>query len=262
MKRTFLLLILSFPWYLKSQPLPVIDKNDFSGIKSFTSRTYNGESLYGYIDGGADLYLEYGFSGVTVSEFVLDNSRFKVEVYRMKGPEEAYGIYSVSKFRCRNRPGFTQYTCQNRYQLQVCAGQYYLNIINSNGSSADSAISVTIGEKLVGKASLKPPQINDSFSPADQTLPSGEPFLVKGRLGAMNAVPELENYFKDADGLTAMIFPGEKSWLLLIRFNSPEQLIKYCSMMGWKNPDNSATLFNSISVSRKSDLLLSVEIPR
>ena len=68
-----ILLILWLPACLSQLPedFPTIDKTDLPGAKISSSRTFNGTSLFGYIDGGAELYLEYGFSAVLVTEIEL-----------------------------------------------------------------------------------------------------------------------------------------------------------------------------------------------
>jgi Family of unknown function (DUF6599) len=58
-------------------------------------RVFRGNELYLLIDGGADIYLEYGFSRVGALHFV--NGRMgqaALEIYEMNDPISAYGIFS------------------------------------------------------------------------------------------------------------------------------------------------------------------------
>ena len=71
-----------------------------SGVESAQNRIFTETSLYGYINGGAELYLEYGFDTLIVTEMTVEGNDLKLEVYRMKDPEAAFGIFSVSRFRC------------------------------------------------------------------------------------------------------------------------------------------------------------------
>jgi hypothetical protein len=59
-----------------------------------TLRAYAGNALFDLVDGGAGLYLEYGFVRAYVVRFAGEESRVSVEVYEMKGPSEAFGLYS------------------------------------------------------------------------------------------------------------------------------------------------------------------------
>ena len=62
---------------------------------------YVRDSLYGYIDGGAELYLPYGFENVEVGHFTrtpgIPAREIAVEIYRMASPLDAFGIFSVQR---------------------------------------------------------------------------------------------------------------------------------------------------------------------
>lgn len=209
------------------EDFPVLNKTDLPGATFSPSRSFTGESLYGYIDGGADLYLEYGFTGVIASEFVYQKRKYKTEIYKMNNPEAAFGIFSVSRFRCKARPAFTTYTCQNKYQLQICAGQYYISIVNESGTGADSTASILIGNIITGK--IKNPSADIlSFLPG---IPAGiirnESCLVKGKLGVINGASDMENYLKGLEGFTAVILSTQGKTLISIRFDNKESLDKF-----------------------------------
>jgi len=56
---------------------------------------YAGDDLYAYIDGGAELYHEYGFERVVVQDFENPQGKsVSVEIYEMSAPESAFGIFS------------------------------------------------------------------------------------------------------------------------------------------------------------------------
>jgi hypothetical protein len=59
------------------------------------------DSLFGYIDGGAELYFPYGFETVDVGHFTrtpgIPAREITIEVYRMGSPLEAFGIYSLQR---------------------------------------------------------------------------------------------------------------------------------------------------------------------
>ncbi len=59
------------------------------------SQNFEGGDLYIYIDGGAEIYLEYGFGRVVVQDFKRsDGKSLSLEIFEMSGPESAYGMYS------------------------------------------------------------------------------------------------------------------------------------------------------------------------
>jgi hypothetical protein len=60
-----------------------------------TAQTYVGENLYAYINGGAVIYYEYGFKQVMVQRYAHSDGRtITLEIYEMKSPASAYGIYT------------------------------------------------------------------------------------------------------------------------------------------------------------------------
>lgn len=58
---------------------------------------YIGDDLFSLINGGAELYHEFGFVEVLAAEIMLaDSTHLKVEIYDMGSPEAAWGIYSLT----------------------------------------------------------------------------------------------------------------------------------------------------------------------
>jgi hypothetical protein len=56
---------------------------------------YAGEDLYEYIDGGAEIYHEYGFKQVVVQDYVNATEKsVSIEIFEMTTPESAYGMYT------------------------------------------------------------------------------------------------------------------------------------------------------------------------
>lgn len=56
---------------------------------------YTGEALYEYIDGGAEIYHEYGFERMAVQDYInAAGKSVSVEIFEMTTPEGAYGMYT------------------------------------------------------------------------------------------------------------------------------------------------------------------------
>lgn len=59
---------------------------------------YKGDDLFFLINGGAELYFEYGFNDVvSVNYLNQDSSQIKVELFRMENQNGAYGIFSFKR---------------------------------------------------------------------------------------------------------------------------------------------------------------------
>jgi hypothetical protein len=59
------------------------------------TEVFRGDELFLYINGGAEIYHEYGFEEVTVRDYRRGEDRIGVEVYRMSG--SAFGIFSFMR---------------------------------------------------------------------------------------------------------------------------------------------------------------------
>ncbi len=58
---------------------------------------YIPDNLWDYINGGADAYLNYGFTDLHIAEYVKGEDRIKVEVYHHKDNVYAFGIYALER---------------------------------------------------------------------------------------------------------------------------------------------------------------------
>ena len=58
---------------------------------------YNPDSLYQYIDGGADLYLLYDFKALLHQNFKSGATELTADIYEMNKPEDAFGIYASER---------------------------------------------------------------------------------------------------------------------------------------------------------------------
>ncbi len=61
---------------------------------------YGPDELYLYIDGGAEIYLEYGFAKVIAQDYAGPGGRtISLEIYKMSDPAAAFGMYSFKTSR-------------------------------------------------------------------------------------------------------------------------------------------------------------------
>jgi hypothetical protein len=198
--------------------------SEVQGIELSQSRTFTETSLYGYINGGAELYLEYGFDTLIVIELVSEGRDIRVEAYRMKDPEAAFGIFSVSRFRCNSGPRLTQHLCRSAYQVQFAKGPYYVSIVNDTGAEADQRKSGEIAAFIID-------QIPDSpFDPCyfytggvDEETMRGA-VLVRGPLGINNGIPTLIDKLGEASHYSALMIRRGQDTLASLRFNDDKSV--------------------------------------
>jgi len=86
------------PLRLFSQPADFLISEFKNGWKINESAiVYKGDDLYFLIDGGADLFLEFGFKEVAAVDYSKENSKLHVEIYEMESAERAWGIFSIRR---------------------------------------------------------------------------------------------------------------------------------------------------------------------
>jgi hypothetical protein len=92
------------------------------------AEVYAGDDLFTYINGGAEIYHEYGFEQLTVQRYQRGDDRVSVEVYTMEG--DAFGIYSFVR-----SSGGRHVTLGNG----ATAADYYLHLWSGNELAAITA---------------------------------------------------------------------------------------------------------------------------
>jgi hypothetical protein len=234
-------LLILFTITLSSQAQTTESRQALAGIQGIgeiRSRIFTETSLYGYINGGAELYLEYGFDTLVVTELVRNGRDIKIEIYRMKDPEAAFGIFSVSRFRCNGGPGLTKHLCRSAYQLQFCKGPFYVSIINDTGTKEDQETADEIATAVldqIAEASFNPKQFFEE--PVDDETMRGA-VLVRGPLGLYNSIPELSEIFGDATGYSAMMIQSNGRTRASLRFESPGAVTEFLRSRRMTSPDS------------------------
>jgi len=72
------------------------DRDNGEGlVKDSEIRTFVGDSLWEYIDGGAELYHTYGFAKVSTADYRSSQVELVLDLYEFKTPDGAYGLYSM-----------------------------------------------------------------------------------------------------------------------------------------------------------------------
>jgi len=88
---------------------------------------YTAATLYTYMDGGADFYVNQGFSALYVRRYGRGNERFIVELFEMKDASAASHVYQSSR-----RPNAERELASGcvasvtATETQVARGRYYL----------------------------------------------------------------------------------------------------------------------------------------
>lgn len=209
-----------------AQEIPEVTGKDLPGYTVNRNESFNGASLWGYMNGGADIYLEYGFDILRVEEFSAEGENITLELFKMDDPVSAFGIYSIKIFRCRDKDVIARPDCLNPYQYQLAYGNYYVQLVNESGTGKVNKDMIAIVEVLIyklDKAGLDLP-VNYLTDSLHFTL--DEIKLLKGPLGVQDKAQPLFDYLKDMEGyqvfLAKTAMDGKRITYYEIVFDSPD----------------------------------------
>jgi hypothetical protein len=224
------MLVLLFPVLylsaLTAQEIPQLSGTDLPGLTAQSNNVYDGNALWGYMNGGADLYLEYGFEGMRVQEIEVGSTTLKIELCQMQSPEAAFGMFSIKRFKCNQSAMLVQHDCLTSYQYQAAVGNYYISVVNYTGSEQDIAQTVKAAGSLVQIIDGKDFQIPvfDDVDPQQITIDKIK--LVRGQLGLQNGVSKWTKMFTGINDFDVYFLPVSTSagdvFFAEILFDSPE----------------------------------------
>ena len=202
------------------------------GLEIVKEAEYTKESLFGYMNGGAELYLEYGFEQLQVSELKYKGHDLKTEIYRMESPAMAFGIYSVNIFKCDIQNEDDGYFCQTDYQVQLCRGEYYINIVNNDGSVEGKDIAVKLSAELAKTYNSDSFSINEYFGNIELEGNIKSKKLLAGSLSLENNAFNYLKYFEGFESFSVLVLETESYSLLAVRFSDGASISKFFGSYG------------------------------
>jgi len=99
-------------------------------------RRLAGNDLYGHIDGGAEIFREFGFRELTIRDVPAGEGEISVEVYRMATAEGALDIYLMQSGRESPDPGIDARCTRNRWQAMAVKGRLFVEVNNFRGEES------------------------------------------------------------------------------------------------------------------------------
>ncbi len=180
--KTTLPFLLVFLLVLSAFGESVIPDSDFEPgwVKAGATKSFYKHDLYGHIDGGAELFLEFGFDNLTVQRYCKDTIEIDLEIYEMTETEAALGIYLMKCGQETPLAGIQARHTLNPFQLTVVKSKYFIQV-NSFSGRKDL---VPVMRSLVNQVLVKIPASEDiklfSYLP-DSNLISGSELLIRGQ---------------------------------------------------------------------------------
>jgi hypothetical protein len=101
-----------------------------------SARIYGGKELYLFIDGGADLFFEYGFRQVVAAEYHKGgNESVNLEIYEMNDAGGAFGIYSVRSGGEADPVDIGQGGSEHPCYVMFWKGRFYVSVAASDSTA-------------------------------------------------------------------------------------------------------------------------------
>lgn len=152
-----------------------------------TVRTFVGQDLFKLINGGAEIYHEYGFVRVSTLEYANDNGKnIIVELYEMTDPAAAYGACSFKTGRKGEMLKIGNDARLESYFLNFWKDKYLLTIVGFDSEEETRQGLVAIAKVIEGRIAdgAQYPLLTDFLPPAG--LDRWSINYIKGNMALMN----------------------------------------------------------------------------
>lgn len=177
-------------------------------------RIFEGEALYGFMNGGSELFLEYNFKKLKALDVIYEGEEYSIELYKMASAEDAFGIYSQHTYRCIVADTIYQADCFSRYQMQSVIGDTYISIVYPkpvNGVNERAVELMEYFSREIEKSRFCIPQEIDP-----QGKISGYLKMYRGGIALNNNAPELLDEVSGRDEYTIWSYDENNGRKVLI----------------------------------------------
>jgi len=136
------------------------------------------QDLYGYIDGGAELFFEFGFNNLVVQRYRCGDREVSLDLYQMSGPDAGLAVYWAKRGRETPVPGIPEPHTGGEYQITVLKGRYFVQANNQSGEAENLPVMVKLLQWLLPRLPAESAQDWLQKLPADRV--PGSELLVAG----------------------------------------------------------------------------------
>ncbi|NTU51302.1 MAG: hypothetical protein HGA94_02555, partial [Candidatus Aminicenantes bacterium] len=147
---------------------------------------FNKEGLYGHIDGGAEMVLQYGFRELSVFKFKpaagpAASKEIGLEIYRMASGEAAFGLYSTKlEGGEEGWPGIESDNWVSPGQANLVKGEHLVNILGPECTDREiGEFAKAVEKRIPGRVAVRPQGM--AWLPAEGMVPSSGRYI-KGPL--------------------------------------------------------------------------------
>ena len=170
---------------------PLLPPSGFLGAWNVEGRPrlFTGSELYGHIDGGAEIFFEFGFEEATVQRYRSPAGEVVVECYTMSDPLAALGIYLGKCGKETPDQTLAERHTAGRFQLMFVRDRYFVIVDNPAGTPALAAALVEFARFIASRLpESRPVTVFDALPGQGQI--EGSRRLVRGPV-ALEAIATL-----------------------------------------------------------------------
>ena len=195
----------------------------FSEIRTFAS-----ESLWEYINGGAEVYHLYKFIDVTTADYKNDQVELVADIYHFDGPENAFGLYSMlcpadAEIIKLGVEGFL-----SPASINFIKGEYLIRLTGFEDSNESDLALINLAEELNEKilgTTERPKQFG--LFPSENKVPGLDKYYAEQFMGQQFLTGVFSrNITFDADTVTLFISSDESGGKFLQWSNYADQIKK------------------------------------
>ncbi|MBU1701268.1 MAG: hypothetical protein KJ970_11605 [Candidatus Eisenbacteria bacterium] len=174
------LLLLSIPL----QAELTLPGDGFSGgwVRSGEPMHFVGLNLFDHIDGGAELFHEFGFKELIVQEYVKGEEEIDLEVYQMDGPAPALGLYLMKCGRETPTEGLSVRHSANKYQFTIVKNASYIQVNSFSGDTTLIPVMVALSKQVLESIPEGEPVTLFELLPSENLI-DGSARLIRGQYG-------------------------------------------------------------------------------
>ncbi|UCE55131.1 MAG: hypothetical protein JSV31_06740, partial [Desulfobacterales bacterium] len=195
---------------------------------------YNRETLYEYINGGAELYLTYDFQKVFVRRFMKQNApEIVLDIYDMTTSKDAYGIFSSE--RQDEEVGIGQDSEYGGGLLRFWKDKYFASVLGIGDEQIVNSAILELGKKVaevIQSAGQKPEILN--YLPQEN--------LVKNRTRFFHTPTILNRqYYLASENILNL---SHKTDCLFAPYRNDEN-VSYLLLITYENSDSAQNAYQS-----------------
>jgi hypothetical protein len=160
--------------------------------KAGALRTFTGQDLFNQIDGGAELFLEFGFVRLRLQAYARGKSELTLNAFEMESAASALGVYLMKMGQEAPFAGIAARNSSEEVQLTILKGRYFVQVDNLGEVAASRAEAVALANAFLAGIAEKAEPTPLDLLPAEGRVPGSER-LIRGPYG-------LQPYFTFGEG--------------------------------------------------------------